>query len=337
MPVNIKDIAKALGIAPSTVSRALQGAYGVKEETRLRIKQKADEMGYVINVGARELVQGKTNLVGIIICDYEQEARPPLFETFSIMKRQLSLSGKETIILSAGLFDYKEGQYEEMCRLRRLEGTIILGPFGHKHPLILEAQQSAVPSIIYNEPIVGEHCSSIGADDEQGVFDAVSYLIEEGHRRIGFVNGFPGVHICERRLAGYRRALTEARIEFKEHYVMDSDFSGKGGAEAASKLYERDPSITAIMFANDLMAMGAISGFHQRGIYVPEHLSVIGFDGLFIGEFYNPPLSTVLANDYQMSMLIPEMLMKLIAGETGTRELIECELMIRLSVSSIRS
>lgn len=335
MQVSIKDIAKALGIAPSTVSRALQGAYGVKEETRLKIQQKADEMGYVVNIGARELVQKKTNLIGIIICDYEQEARPPLFETFSVMKRQLSLSGKETIILSAGLFDYKAGQYEEMCRLRRLEGTIILGPFGHKHPLILEAQQSAVPSVILNEPIVGEHCSSIGINNEQGVYEAVTYLIRQGHRRIGFVNGFPGVYICEQRLAGYKRALAQAGLAYEEQYVIDSDFSGKGGAKAAAALYERDKSITAIMFANDIMAMGAISSFHKNGIYVPETLSVIGFDGLFIGEFYNPPLTTVQTKAHQLSMQIPEMLMELIAGDTGARILIPCDLTIRSTVRTL--
>jgi LacI family transcriptional regulator len=337
MSVSIKDIAKALNINPSTVSRALQGVYGVNEETRRKIRQTAKEMGYVPNIGARELVKGKTNLVGIFIGIYEKGVRPPFFETLPLLNQTLGLYGKETIILSVDPLTYKKGQYMEMCRSRGLEGSIVMGPFDDKHLIWSEVSNSQLPSVVFDEPYVGRRCTCIGTFEEQGAYDAVNHLLELGHRKIGLVNGFPDLYVCRERFAGYRRALDEAGILFKSAFIRESDFSGAGGAGAARELLKREPEITAIFFTNDLMAMGAISALQTEGISVPRDVSVVGFDGLFIGEFYNPPLTTVQLNDQLIGIRTAEALMELIAGGTGKEVRMEASLVRRASAIPLSS
>lgn len=328
----IKDIAKAMNLSFSTVSRALSGAYGVNEQTRNLVIEKANELGYVPNLGAKELVLRKTNLVGILLTEFEHEARAPFFESFPSINKTLNLYGKHSVILSLNPITYRKGDYALLIKKRNLEGVIVLGPFNKNHPILQDVKVSTIPSVVYDERILGKCCSCIGTDERKGAFDAVTYLLNNGHRRIGYVGGFREPDISKERHAGYQEALRCSGITAEEGLEEHSDFTGRGGASKALDLLRRDPSITALFFANDLMAMGAVSALAKQGIRVPEQLSIIGFDGFFLGEYYNPPLTTVKINDHKIGIRAAEMLIELINGGTGKRELIPADLIVRDSV-----
>jgi LacI family transcriptional regulator len=336
MSISIKDIARELQISASTVSRALNGAYGVSEKTRQLVLAKAQEMGYVPNLGAKELVNRRSNLIGIIIPETDFEVRPAFFETFPYITKTLRLYGKDTIILSFPPGSYNQGELQRSCIARNLEGVIVMPGFLEKHPILEEILRIKLPAVVMEENTLGPHCSNIGTDEVLGAYTAVDHLIRLGHRRIGFVNGpMSMVSICKERYAGYRKALEDNGIPYDEQRVINSDFTGTGGAKAARLLLERDPSLTAIFFANDLMAMGAISSLQREGIRVPEELSVMGYDGLFVGEYMNPPLSTIQANDAQIGINAAEMMIELINGQRGKSKRIRPSLINRGSTRKI--
>lgn len=338
MGISIKDIARALNISPSTVSRALNGSYGVKKETREQILEMAREKGYVPHLGAKELVNKRSNLIGLIIPETDFEVRPAFFETFPSLIKTLRMYGKETIMISLPPDRYEPGELPRICQARKLEGVVVLPGFLENHPVLRDVLDMKLAAVVLEESTQGRHCSNLGTDEVDGACRAVRHLIQSGHRRIGFVNGPRDlVYICKLRYEGYLKALQEAGIPFDARCVIDSDFTGRGGARSVLTLIERNPGMTAVFFANDLMAMGAIHALQEQGMRVPDQLSVMGYDGLFVGAYFTPPLTTVQIDHARIGISAAEMLMELMNGQTGRSRVVKPELVIRGSVKILPS
>lgn len=333
--ISIKDIAKKCNISVSTVSRALNGKYGVNDKTREKILQAAAELGYVPSLAAQELVNQKSNLIGIIIPDSDFEARPAFFELLPHINKTLNLYGQETIITAVDPFSYQSGNLEKLIKMRNLNGCIILPGFIKNHPIFMDIRKIHFPFVVLEEPVLTKTCSNINTDEVLGGYWATKFLIENGHRKIGFMNGYPFLELSKERLEGYKKALQEAKIAIDENLIISSDFTGAGGGKSVQVLLERDSSITAVFCANDLMAMGAISVLSQKGFHVPEKLSIIGYDGLFVGQYYNPPLATIKIANQRIGIRTAELLMELINGGTGKTERIQPELYKGMSVKRI--
>jgi LacI family transcriptional regulator len=317
MNVSIKDIALKCNLSTSTVSRALNAQYGVNQKTRDKVLQAVKELGYVPNLFAKELVNKKSNLVGLLILDSSMgEARPAFFELLPSINKTLSLYGKNTVISAIDPFTLQEGELEKIIKMRNLCG-IILFP-GLQHPYVInEIRNTAVPAVILEEDLILKHCSSISTDENLGTELVVKQLFKNGHKEIGFVNGPAEIGICQKRLTGFKNALEKYGISFTQERVIHSDFTGKGGGQSTLELIEKDPSITAIFIANDLMAMGAISILSEKGFNIPNDVSIIGYDGLYMTPYFNPPLSTIKIDNREIGIRTAELLVELINGATG--------------------
>lgn len=302
----------------STVSRALNGDYGVKPKTRTAVLDAAKELGYVPNLAAKELVSQKSKLVGIFISDSDYEARPAFFELLPYINRTLALHDYRAIICTLRDSGYVQGELSDTIALRNLSGCILLTTFHSSHPVYNEIRQTVQPTVVFDNSILTPSCSNIHTDEVAGAYMATRYLLDCGHSKIAFVNGSDQVEISMERLEGFRRATEEAKLPNDHTPVLFSDFTGAGGQDSMRQLLRVHPDVKAVFFANDLMAMGAISYLAEEGIRVPDQYSIIGYDGLFVGKYYNPPLATIIIDNPTTGTRAAELLLELINGGSGT-------------------
>ncbi len=337
MNISIKDIARHCNLNPSTVSRALNNKYGVKPETKKRVMDAARELGYVPSLSARELVKQEGNLIGIIIPESDAEAQPAFFAMLPYINKKLSAYGMETIIYAFDPYRYINGELNKLIQKRRLRGCIIMPGFMKEHKIYEDIRDLNTPSVVMEVTVQSELCSSIHTDEVYGAYQATKHLISNGHSRIGFINGPEYIQICEERREGFEKALHESGILIKSHDIIYSDFSGNGGGAAVLSLLDQAPDLTAVFCANDLMAMGAVSTLAEHGYCIPRDLSIVGFDGMFIGAYYNPPLTTVQNDDVKLGLQAAESLIRIIEEKHTSQEWIKPELIIRKSVQNILS
>ncbi|KQL54935.1 MULTISPECIES: LacI family DNA-binding transcriptional regulator [Heyndrickxia] len=314
---SIKDIARKTNLSTSTVSRALNSQYGVSKQTRIKVMEAAKELGYVPNLLAKELVHNKSNLVGLLIKDSTMgEARPAFFEMLPYINKTLALYGKNTIISAIDPLSMEDNELETIIKTRNLSGLIIFPGLQYKS-ILSQIKKSTLPIVIIEEDLMLKHCSCIGTDEYHGTELAVKKLFQLGHKEIGFINGPDNIGICQKRLIGFKNALEKYGLQFKEERVIYSDFSGIGGGESALSLIKADSSISAIFFANDLMAMGGVSTLTEQGFNIPKDISIIGYDGLYMTPYYNPSLATIKINNQELGIKTVEVLIELINGGKG--------------------
>ncbi|WP_150268347.1 LacI family DNA-binding transcriptional regulator [Paenibacillus tepidiphilus] len=332
MQVTIQHIADKLGLSVSTVSRALNGSYGVHPKTIARVRETADALGYVTNLGAKQLVTRKSNLVGIFIADLPTEVVRGSDYILPTLSRALREQQKESLLFSLPLGEYKPGSLSEWVRMRSLDGCVFMAPFAREHPLIQEALQLQVPSVNMGAA-EGPYMALAASHNREGGRMAGAHLLEMGHRRIGYINGPPHLHICRERYLGFCDAyLAGTGIKFPDVQAVCGDFSGASGGRSVLELLAQFPDLSAVCCANDLMAMGAIMELTRSGVSVPQDISVIGFDGAFFTAYTNPPLSTIRHPYEVIGATAAELLMELLNGGPAGRELLSPELIVRDTV-----
>ncbi|WP_246187993.1 LacI family DNA-binding transcriptional regulator [Paenibacillus tengchongensis] len=330
--MTIQHIADQLGLSVSTVSRALNGSYGVHPKTVARVRATADALGYVPNLGAKQLVTRRSNLVGIFIADMPTEVVRGSDYILPSLSRVLQEQQKESLLFSLPLGGYKPGSLSEWVRMRSLEGCVFMAPFAKDHPMIREAMELQVPSVNMGAA-EGPYMALAASHNREGGEMAGTHLLEMGHRRIGYINGPAHLHICNERYGGFCDAYRAGTgTEFPERQAVNGDFSGASGGRAVLELLAQFPGLSAVCCANDLMAMGAIMELARSGIRVPQDISVLGFDGAFFTAYTNPPLSTIRHPYEEIGTTAAGLLMELLNGRPAGRELLSPQLIVRDTV-----
>lgn len=331
MKITMKHLAKDLGLAVSTVSRALSGSYGVNPKTMERVQQRARELRYVPDLGAKQLVGKGSGLIGVFIPEFDYfDANPDFQEFYPPLRKTLQTFGKDVIVFSVPFENVPPNRLHEYVAGRNLEGCIIMPAFHKEHPVMKEALKLKIPSVNFGGAI-GPRCSLVQSDDKEGGKMAARLLLSLGHRVIGFVSGPKGLRICQERYEGLTEMMAESGLEHAEQLVALGNFSGDSGSKAALDLLARNPDMTAVFCANDLMAMGVISALVQKGVRIPEDISVIGYDGAFYTAHANPPLTTIRHANERISIRAVEMMMELLNGGTSRSEMVAPTMMERKS------
>jgi len=328
----ISTIAKALQLSASTVSRALNGVYGVNVETRKRVLAKAEEIGYVPNLGAKQLVGKGSGLVGIFMPEFPSEASNGFVFLLPVLQREMQRIGKDAIFFSMPLSNYSPKRLAYCIGSRDLEACIMLPAFMEQHPLMQEALELGVPCVNF-EGAVGPHCSSVLSDDYSGGRMAAQSLLAAGHEQIGHIRGPVGLRTTQERYQGFRAALADRGIDHGPDLVADGDFSGASGGRAIQSLLDRRPDMTAVFCANDLMAAGAIQALAERGIAVPDRISVCGYDGDTYSAYTVPPLTSIRHPRDLCAGHAANMLQELLAGQQGRMERVPPILLDRRSIA----
>lgn len=333
MRVTIGDIAESLGIAPSTVSRALNGAPGVGDELRSKIAAAARERGYMPDSAARNLVKRTTSSVGLYV------PRGLLFMMSNPFFAQV-MEGISEVMDGLG-YNYilatSPAQYRKLFRTHIVDGVVLFA-LRLGDPYVSELQSGGIPSVVvgsYN-PMVD--MPSVRPDDSQGMYDAVSYLVSRGHKRIALLNGPLSSFKSVACLDAYRKVLMENELDEDYETAMCGEFVAEWGAEGAKTLLKQDKRPTAIACANDLIAMGVCRAAHECGLRVPDDLSVIGFGDFPAASYMTPSLTTVHTPLREMGIEAARVLLALMKGGTESeyRKVFATSLMVRESVGDAR-
>ncbi|MBX6354020.1 MAG: LacI family DNA-binding transcriptional regulator [Thermoflavifilum sp.] len=331
--MNIREIAKRANVSTATVSRVLNGHPRVSEETRQRVLRVIAEANYVPNGVARSMSHGKTSILGLVLPDITNPFFPGIARG---VEDAAGSFGYRVILCNTDNDRDTEASYLRTLREQRVDGIILVGT-SHFDEAEIRALVGDIPLVWCDRvPASGASCAVL-TDHYQGARLAVGHLLELGHRDIAMIAGPPVSAALERQRA-FLDVLHEAGMGVPEHRMVQGDFRYDSGWRAMNRILE-DETVTAVFCANDMMAFGAINAIFQRGLRVPEQISVIGYDNILFAEWSRPALTTVAQPIYLLGVQAVELLMDAMEGTISppVRRLLEPTLVIRNSTARVNA
>jgi LacI family transcriptional regulator len=284
----IREVAREAGVSVATVSHALSGKRPVSARTRGRIARAVERLGYRPNTIAAAMTTGRTQTLGVVVPDI---ANPFFGELLAAIERTAAERGYSVVASSSELDSELESRAVRALHDRRVDGVLYL-PWSPKPTAALaELADAGVAVVCLDEEVDGipDRSSIVVVENERGGELAAEHLRELGHERAAVIAGPLELPTSRERLAGFRRALDVPRRLVR----AASAYTIAAGREAAAALLRREPAPTALFCANDLIAAGALAAARERGLSVPDDLSVVGFDDSFFASVMTPALTTV--------------------------------------------
>lgn len=293
------DVAKAAGVSQTTVSFVINDVAdaNISQETRERVWAAVKELGWRPNAMARSLSMRRSQTIGLI--SDEVATSPHAGQIIQGAQDAAWARTKMLLVVNTGSNPELERAAVEMLLERQVEGMIYATMY-HR-PVAPAPSYAQVPTVLLDCFSPDRTLASVVPDEEQGGYDATMYLIQRGHRRIGFVNDNGSIPATIGRMAGYQKALAEAGIPFDPQLVHACPSVAAASYRATLDLFQQTERPTALFCFNDSMAMGAYDAIKQLGLAIPQDVAVIGFDNLeLIATQLNPPLTTLALPHYEM-------------------------------------
>jgi DNA-binding LacI/PurR family transcriptional regulator len=313
-PTSIKDVAQQAGVSVSTVSRVLSGHPYIKSETRQRVVAVIEQLDYHPHPVARSLRRRRTNLIGLIVSTIENV----FFTEVARAAEQTALQyGYHLIVCNTD-----ENPQQEEIYLRTLSQQMVAGiilapaPGSGRHLLPYLDQELAL--ILINRRLPELSIASITADDDEAAFQGVTWLVNEGRRRIAAITGLSGVYTTQRRLAGYRRALDAAGLPVDANLEVSGRAHLDGGYEATIRLMRQDAPPDALFVFNNAMTQGVVMALQDLGLCWPEQIDVAGFGAFKTAGLYRPPLTLIKQPAREMGRRAVELLVARLEGKSGS-------------------
>jgi len=337
--VTIKQVAEHAGVSQMTVSRVVNGQGLVKEATRYKVQEAVRLLNYRPNLMARRLAGGKSFFLGIV---YHNPSPSYLAKVLEGALKASRALGHHLVIedLGAQNTDSHDHKYiAESLYSAGLDGVIITPPLSDNRELVDALDDLGIASVRVAPGNVHTETLRVAMDDTGAVHTMIQFLIDEGHRNIGFIKAPEGHPSCKLRYDGYLSALKKNNIAHNPDYVISGEFTYRSGMSAAFQLLERDKKPTAIFASNDDMAAGVVAAANMKGLSVPQDLSVAGFDDTEIATSIWPELTTIKQPIAQMAAQAVTILAASLIGDKKTIEnntnLVDFELIHRGSVKPL--
>ncbi len=314
MAITIKDVARESGVNISTVSRALNNGYGVNPQTRELVLTVANRLNYRPNRVARGLVTGRSHSFALIVSDI----RNPFFAEVARGAADAARSDKcDLVLCNSDLDPIRQMEYVKSVLEKRVDGILMNSVAALNPEEQRQLAECGVPIVLLNRSASNRAFSTVTADNEAGGVLAAQHLLKLGHRHIAHLTG-PRQHgNMTDRTRGFVQTLLAAP-EPVNPVVLYGAFNYEGCRDLTNKLLDHHPEITAIFAANDVMAFGTVRAAMDRGLRIPDDLSLIGFDNIEFSSVIHPPLTTIHQPKYEMGYAAVEMLMGL-AKEKNNR------------------
>jgi LacI family transcriptional regulator len=332
--VTIKDIAEKLGIAVSTVSKGLNGAEDISEETRQLVLDTAVEMGYSL----KKIKRTKTAKVCVFVDSGNME-----FETieqfgYDIVNgfKKAAISRNWEVVIEPSRLNFRSlEKYDSYMLKNSYAGAFLLG-FTLHDDWITQLEKTTVPTVLLDNFIPhNEHVGYVGTDSAEGIAQAVKHLAKLGHSRIAFLNGAKNSMVSEQREAAFRQSMAENDLPVDERLVAYGYYVPDCAKTYVSGFVKN--GATAVMCASDLIASGVVNELGRLGYRVPEDVSVIGFDDLPVAEELDPPLTTVRQDRTNLGKSAALMLDGLIRGVSMSKLLLRAKLVVRYSTGPVKA
>lgn len=309
MKVTIYDVAKEAKVSIATVSKVLNKTGRISDKTKRKVLEVIEELDYRPNMMASALMGKQTKTIGLLIPDL---ANP----FFSELARSIEDRGQELgynlVMCSTDYKMEKENKYLTLLKQKNVDGFILASGF-EKLEKVEELIKQDIPVAIVARDFPMFPVNAVALDDFMGGYQAASYLIELGHRRIGVIAR--NVWSNRERLRGFKHALQENNLEFLSDFTFIEGSSVEAGKAIADKYLSGTNIPTAIFACNDLLAAGAIQAAKENGLNVPEQLSVVGFDNTIIARIVEPPLTTIAQPIQNMGEQVMDLIVSMIEGE----------------------
>ena len=334
----IKDVARIAGVSVTTVSNVLNGRTGsMTVETHDRVQEAIRELHYHRNDLARGLVQRRTSTIGLVIAEIET----PLFlQAINVIQPAARQAGFDVLIYSAR-DEAAEQQAIGLLSEQDVAGVIFLSTSSYAtHDHLLELTNAGKPVVLVNRWGHPESVDSIRWDNVGAAAEAVRHLAGLGHRHIAHLCGPEHRHSSVERMQGYRQALQEVGIPFRDDLVQEVDYTGaqESWRDATLALLDASPGPTAILAVDDTVASVAIRAIQQRGLRVPEDISVVGIDDQPFAALLNPPLTTLRLPVLEAGEEAIRLLLRRMAGDESDVQATQmtCPLIVRESTTKVK-
>lgn len=334
--VSIYDIAKYLKVSPATVSYAMNGVKKVSEETREKVMDAIDKLGYVPDHNARYLTTGESHLIGLFLPLNDASIaflQNPFYVEFIGGLEQGISNNDYDIVIGC---QKNQSNFKYWAKSRGLDGVVMLGKYPKNvYDDIKELHIPVVLTDVYEDYANEFH--NVRIDDEYGMYLATNYLIENGHRKIGFVGSVHSSLVDKKRYDGYLKAMSENQLSIQEDYVYSSFATFDDGNHIADEIIHRK-NVSAIVCAADIIGIGIIKRYIELGKKIPDELSIIGFDDIQDAKYIYPGLTTIRQDIGQKGKLAAEIILEKIHSNDDQATLINIKptLVVRESVKNIR-
>ncbi|NMR19267.1 LacI family transcriptional regulator [Cellulomonas fimi] len=327
--VTIHDVARTAGVSAATVSKVINGRYGVASATVQRVQKVIDDLGYESSLVARSLRSHRTNVVGILVAEFE----PFSTEILKGVSQAVGGTGYELLAYSGGGRAGTSVGWERRY-LSRLGGTLIDGAI-LVTPTVVDSGGS-VPVVAIDPHSGPSGMPTVDSDNFTGALVATEHLLELGHRRVGFLGGRPDLESSRLREEGYRTALATAGIPVEPELMRVGGYRRESAHEPAHELLSLPQRPTAIFAANDLSAIGTMDVARELGLRIPDDLSIVGFDNVPESVLTSPPLTTISQPIQLMGSEALRLLIHLMDGtdERSTHVQLPTELIERASTGA---
>lgn len=332
----IKDVAKYAGVSTTTVSHVINKTRFVAEDTTKAVWAAIKELNYSPSAVARSLKINTTKSIGMIITTSES----PFFAEIVLAVEEFCYRKGYSLFLCNTQNELEKIQnHLDMLIKKRVDGILVMcSEYTDNSFDIFE--NTTIPKVIMDWGINDERSDLILDHGFDGGYLATKYLIENGHKDIAVITGDLNKVIAKTRFEGFKKALLDSNLTLREEWILEGDFEPEGGYECMTNLFKNAQALpTAVFCFNDVMALGAISAITEKGLKVPQDISVIGYDNIHSSRFYAPPLTTVHQSKSRLGAAALELLLERIEDDEKAKEpkVLEFfpELVIRSSVKNL--
>ena len=329
------DIAYKAGVSQSTVSRALSGSHLVSEETRQKIQAIAKELNYKVDKNASNLRTQSSNTLALLLFEDptsdDSNINPFFLSMLGSITRASANAGYDLLVSFQQLSDDFHADFEET---HKADGMILLGYGDYQiyEKMLNNLVEQNTHFVMWGADTHGAETTTISCDNIKGGYDITQHLLQLGRKNLAFIgrasSSSPEFYD---RYKGHCQALKAANIKPSKRNQIDSEFTEESGYQAALKLLEKNPEVDGIFAACDLIAIGVIKALKEKGIAIPQDISVAGYDNISIARFTTPPLTTVQQDTNVAGALLVETLVDLIKGNEVENKVMAPQVVIRNS------
>jgi len=287
--MDMRDIAKLAGVSSATVSRVINGSSLVRPETVERVRKVIDEVKFFPNNSATTLKYGRSETYGLIIPDITN----PFFPEFIKCFERIAVEHNREMLMATT--DFHPGRMQQTVRrmlIRKVDGVALLASEIETEPFE-NLIRNRVPLVTMDRGPIGVGLSNIAINVKGGMEQAIKYLADLNHKRIGYIGGFAGLTISKHRVDAFIKAIKRAGLDLYPEYIKVGDYRVTGGTVAMSELLSLRNPPTAVLTANDLTAIGAMRAAMGNNVSIPGDISIVGFDDIDMSDIIHPPLTTL--------------------------------------------
>jgi HTH-type transcriptional repressor purR len=333
----IKDVAKMAGVSTTTVSHVINKTRFVAKETEEAVMQAIKSLKYSPSAVARSLKVNTTKSIGMIVTTSES---PYFAEIIHAVEDHCYRQGYSLFLCNTQNDPEKIKNHVEMLTKKRVDGLLVMCSEYTQHSLDVLSGFSSVPMVVMDW---GPNADTDIIEDNSfnGGYIATKHLIDCGHKAIGLIAGELDKTTARTRYEGFVKAMNEAYLPIHENWIMEGFFEPEDGYECMNKILVQDNLPTAVFCCNDVMALGAISAITEKGLRVPDDISIIGYDNIHSSRFYAPPLTTIHQSKSRLGAQAVNLLFERIANKDNDshekhRIAIHPELVLRKSVRNLK-